>query len=289
MNKFFKACRLGQTRLSPLASLSRLASRHFSTQKHRFKLSNNSHGTLLKITYTHLVNDASKHFAEILASYPNSLVIATEPTTRSSSIDGYTKTFNPGHNFSLITDDKGNIDSCLSKRPNTKLVMGQRQRIFDARFIKLAPIIKIFAPLFTSWQEEINHWATKGSIHKKSALYLHIFPLHGSVSSARYKTNVADIKDTAVPYSLHGTITPWGDYIGASNCNDATIKSISLIKNGIEQMFCQDAAKEMALSFIAEEQDKVAYIEMATQLGLLQGIEIPAIDTSEPKLMSSYC
>lgn len=281
MKKYFTLCKQ-----LAFIKLPRLAARHFSTEIRHFPLNTSHHyGKLLKITPPSTMTNPSNYIAEkIFTANPNSLVIVTMPTGRFKN--SYMDAFYPGHNFSLITDDKGKVQCSLSKRPDMETRLGERQRVSDARFFKQSHLAKIFSALFTTWEQEIEHfWAKKAAKTAASALYMHIIPLHDQLSAETYQARVNEIKNMATPYCLHGTVTTMGDFIRASNCNNATAEAICPdIKTSTEEMFCQQAVMAMMDSFVEPGE----YLQRAFELGLTEGIEIPAIEMKEVKL-KAYC
>jgi hypothetical protein len=214
---------------------------------------------------------------QIIKPNKNALFIWTTPTTRSNATHG--DGIYPGHNFSLVTDEIGNTVCSMSKRPNTKIVLADRERIPDSRFKNQSKKVTLYAPRYTSFEEEIAQWAQRGLVVANYPLFVHIIPFAATLGLdvATYKEHVENIKRMSEPYSLCSFLKPYSDhYVPAGNCNKATEQSIfGMSSLSTHDSYCQEAAKNMVLRYIKLKSD--SYLNTADTLGLTHGIESPNI------------
>ncbi len=197
-------------------------------------------------------NVFEKVLVTIEGSIPNNhLWIMTVPT-RNVKI-GYNSKFEPGHNWSGIKNEKGEIEEVLSLRPDTTISYGECNVIEDPRFPNRKSVT-LYKPRFTSQIEEIKKWMND-AITGDTPLFIHVVPLDIGINGKKYKETSSQIKEQSRAYSLlsyydertkrlikpnncnavteEAVITSangdyWGDYIGQNNedCDFAKHRSV---------------------------------------------------------------
>lgn len=210
---------------------------------------------------------------DLMKSNPNSLFIWTMPTTRSTG--QYHEFFYPGHNFTSATNDTGDTVCSMSKRPNTKMILGERKCAPDHRFKTQNNSVRQFQPRFTSVEEEIDVWLNRASSAKDYPLFVHIIPMDylSDLDLETYKDNVDYLIAKEESYTLRSSVHPFIDdyFLPASNCNSASAESIfgkPLVS--VHDLFCQEAAMKIVARFI---NNPVDYMQHTESMGLTQGIE----------------
>lgn len=276
MSRFFKKNGIISNTRQWMTGLPRkvsTCSQHFELEKER-----QFSGKLIKI----LVSEADEK-PETVVNYlrkkivkenPNSLFVWTTPTSRLNGQHG--EFIYPGHNFSSITDKEGETVSFLSKRPDTKAVLGERRRIPDNRFTNSNLTTKLFRPHFTTVEEEIEKWVNRALLVPAYPLYVHVIPLVNGVELDidTYKDNVKQIMEMEEPYTLYSWAHPNADhYIPASNCNSATEQSIfGPGAVSVHDLYCQEAAMKIVSRFLKLNKQS-GYLHYSELLGLANGIE----------------
>lgn len=210
---------------------------------------------------------------DFIQTHANNMFICTTRTQRLTG--AYGDSLYAGHNFVFITDEKGKISSCLSKRA-TKNVLAHRKRIPDNRFKdNYSPIIPIFAPVYTSFDEEIDIWVDRAT-KTDYPLFIHRQPITAEYGK-KFQSNIENFLMLDREYALHSTFHPSLDrIIPASNCNPAFYKAIFGESNfEIQELFTQHAVFDTIKNLVANEEE---YSFQAKMLGLTFGIEYPNQD-----------
>ncbi|WED43469.1 hypothetical protein [Legionella cardiaca] len=253
----------------------------FLNLQKEFSLRNNLqvNGKLVKILLLdkHQPLDISrtKLYQDIILPNKNCLFLGTTPTVnfKKDSKDTYLQSIYPGHNFSFITDEEGEVFSSISKRPDTNKPLGFQKRIDDQRLEGMPSQIRLYAPRYTTVQEDLLKWLERAFVVSSYPLYLHIFPLIGlGIDVGEYQRNVKTLLETKTPYSLCSWVHPdsASRIIRASNCNSDVQKAIFGIDiHEVQDMFCQEAAIKMASEFATAQEYGLA----VDALGLNHGIE----------------
>ncbi|MDP1604696.1 MAG: hypothetical protein Q8M03_15695 [Legionella sp.] len=258
-----------------------LFTKPMTTMVRDFQLAHSKHhGKIVKILLSERYKNTSDMWQylreNIIKSHPHSLFVWTAPTSRSKGQHG--DFIHPGHNFSSVTDETGEIVSFMSKTPDSTSVLRELKRVPDKRFENLPQTMGVFKPLFTSVRTEFAKWSKRASLVQGYPLYVHILPLIGGREALkRFENNVIEIVEIAEPYRLLGSMHPdWDQYIPASNCNSAVGQSIFGKEDcpAVHDLSCQEAAMQMVLKFVKNSAD---YIEQSNALGLTTGIEPPTI------------
>lgn len=212
---------------------------------------------------------------EIIETNKNNLFIWTMPTTRLNGQDE--DGIYPGHNFSSATDESGLTVCTMSKRPDTKIVLGERTRIPDSRFKKQLKTIRLFSPVYTSVEEELEIWLKRALVVDEYPLFVHIIPFneHLELNLEDYVRYVEYLKDMEEPYSLHSFKHPFSEhYVQGGNCNSATEQSIFGVgRASLADFSCQEAAINIVSRM--KKQEACDYMEVAKRFGLTKGIESP--------------
>lgn len=290
MRTFFGSCRTFFPRHFAKATV-----RHFSFQTCTFELNNSSssRAKLIKIIHpqsaSHQVVNAVHN--QVIKAHPNSLLVWTMPTVRINKqhVEGIL----PGHNFSSITNEKGEIVCTLSKRPDTTAVLGEYPRIDDDRFTKQSKLVRVFRAQYPSSHQEIHHWEDYARKTNDYPLFVHIIPLDEELglSAERYQHDAEFLKQMYNIYSLHDWFNrELGRFIRASNCNDITKKVISGShhkndEQNPELKFCQDAIIDMMKRFAKNPSD---YFNQAHAVGLTRWIEPANLCKEQRKLCMEY-
>ena len=213
----------------------------------------------------------------VILQNPNSIFIWTTPTSFSNGSEG--TMLHAGHNFSCISDDKGEIQCSLSKTPDRKTILKRVKRVPDSRFSTQPEYINIYAPYFSTVTEELNKWWKRASLVPTYSLYVQVFPLIQKITidAVEYKKNVNDIVSMQEPYTLHSYVSNCQSrYIPALNCNSDTNRSLfGKTCSSIQDMFCQQAAMHMVSKWVTE---KKFYEDAVKEMGLDEGIQPSPID-----------
>ncbi|KTD31453.1 MULTISPECIES: hypothetical protein [Legionella] len=236
-------------------------------------------GKLLKINVT-TQSAQSKTILEVAdqisKNNKNSLLIWTTPTLRLKS--EYDDCIYPGHNFSSVIDERGEIACSMSKRPDTTSMIGERNCVPDPRFKNQERTTRLFSPCYPSVQEEILQWFKRASAVPEYPLFIHAIPILSclGLSITSYRDNVENLRGLQEPYTLFSFVHPCGDrYIRAGNCNAATEKSIFGVNSGsVQDLSCQEAAMKLVTRLLKQPHE---YLHAAEDLGLTQGIEPSSI------------
>lgn len=220
----------------------------------------------------------SQEFSALTKRNPNSLFTMTIP---SKMMHGeYGQFPYPGHNSVFITDGQGAISSFLSKRPDVKQLVSERLRAPNPLLPKsYSQKVRIYAPRFTSLEEELRYWIENAKTRADFPLYIHRFPLNSvfGVDAATFQRNVDYILEVDCYYSLHSTLHPILDrYIPAQNCNDSVQRAIwGEAKVTIGDMPTQQAVMAIVRRFIKDVPD---YQRKCQRLGLMDSTQLPPID-----------
>ncbi|MBI2786088.1 MAG: hypothetical protein HYX60_07215 [Legionella longbeachae] len=262
-SKFFKS---SKDKIAKWAFKKTTAKIH--TESYSFEIKGNKQGTLMKLHY----NDVSKDwlYNNVFKKNPDCLITFTTPTIRLNS--KYEMIF-PGHNFALVTNQNGEVDTCMSKRPNTKKILDSKKRASDPRLSeKYAPFIPIYESYFSSYTEEFIHWIKRASLCKSYPMFIHIIPFSsGLITAKSFKQNVEQIILFDDSYRLHPTINEGGQLFVAANCNDNTYKTIFWsYKPILSEMCCQESIMHTMIPFVKNTNE---YEEVAKESGLTKDIE----------------
>lgn len=251
-----------------------------------FVLPDNSKGSVIKLQLSNwqiTLNQLKTAFQELIGV--NKLHLLTMPTHRLTG--DYPDLVYAGHNASFITNVSGAITASMSKRQG-KECLGVRKRIPDARF-PTASTVGVFAPRFTTIDEELAIWHKRATLCASYPLYLHTLPLHGSFSvrAEVYQHNVQYLLEQNEPYTLYSSVSASSDrYIAASNCNTTTEKALFGYRylTETQDQFCQQAVFKMASKLTNNSAD---YQRKAQHLKLTQGSEACAISPETYLSMAS--
>ncbi|KTD16791.1 hypothetical protein [Legionella jordanis] len=242
-----------------------------------FSLLNQKRAKLLKIQYGGreelIPHSIESLIRRIIFPHSNCLFIGTTPTTQSRSRN-FLQPLYPGHNFSFITDATGKITSSISKRPDRTKPIAQRARIGDSRLTNMPSSIQLYAPRYTTVQEDLQTWLQRAACVENYHLFFHIFPLSSELGldPVLYKKNVDQLVNDQRPYSLCSWIHPDNTHriIRASNCNSDLQKAVlGLEKYEVQDMYCQEAAITIASEFAVRDE----YFQAVKELAFDEGIE----------------
>lgn len=233
-------------------------------------------GQLIKVNFegvTPCESVVQRIFSQFIKPKPHCLFIVTSPTTQ---LHGEYKSFPfPGHNFTFISNSNGEISCVMSKRANTQAVLTQRKRAPDERFdATYSPTVRIYAPRFTTYAEEVTTWMKKAASCKDYSLYINVIPLNDrlNITNNTFHDNVRTIVSFNQPYVLHSSLHPTADhYIAANNCNSAIFEAIFGTSDTlIQDLYCQEAVTKIVGHFANNNRE---YQEIANTLGLTNGIK----------------
>lgn len=273
MFSFFEKGRRSHTRQSSKI-------KKFSMDVREFPISGSAQnsGKIVKFSMKNdlLVNTLDCLKQHLIQNHQNCLFIMTIPSIRKVGMN-----FNyifPGHNAAFSTNEDGQIDACISKRPNIQEVFCVSQRVLDMRFDGNRQT-NVYYSQFTSVEEEWDTWKKSAGAGSQYPIYIHIIPFTELSVSDRheYKKNVQRIKDRAEFYSLHSLVhaTNANQSVPALNCNrDVELSIFGTSNSCIQDMFCQEAVLNIVERLI---QDKITYHTAAAALGLMDGIEKSSI------------
>lgn len=269
MHKFYNSCKLINRNR-----------RMFTVRQFRLNNQSESAGFLMKFDIKAGNNAAliKEQLDRTIQAHPDSMFILTTPTVRLHS--EYVSFPYPGHNFVFISNNNGKIQSCMSKRPDTKATLWKRARAGDTRFsASYSPLVWTYETRFTSYNEEITAWEKRALSVSEYPLFVHIIPLNSElgINANSFQDNVYNVLLFRSPYSLHSTIHPSaGHLIPAANCNGAVYESIFGTHDAlIQDMYCQEAVMQIIKLFA---KDWNLYENLANELGLTNGIESSLIE-----------
>lgn len=258
------------SKLVTSACFFRQYARKYSYCTKNFKVAGTTRlGKIIKIMHTSSYTEQNVN--SLIKENADCLFIGTMPTKRTKDVIG----FYSGHNFSFVTDKEGNVEICMSKRPNTSKQIGNRVRVEDSRLSNYSRKTHIYQPKFLSVSEEIQLWIDKAKKMVNYPIFFHIIPFSSNldIDKENYTENVKTIIDFAEPYSLHSVIHPqYQHVIPASNCNTATEASLFGFckESTTHDMSCQEAVMSILLKLVGNKED---YLNDIKAMGLTDDIE----------------